>query len=180
MVPPCSDLYIVTGKHRDWKQVSQCFPSHEVFPSHDSTTSYSTTDMTIGVSGVNFAWLYGHRPINIENYFIANTATASTIADNIFNNVSALKNELTFSTPFLVGVDVLDNISVSYDSNPVGSQSLWDIYDWGDDTPEIRASDLIWDLPSGDNILLLNEEFTVIAIETDLDNLGVRITARET
>lgn len=150
------------------------------FGDEDTVTSYATSEMTITVSGSNFAWIYGHRPLNIENKLIAGVTTAAQIAQNIFDNVSQLKKEIVFSTPFLVGVNVLDKVQVSYDSNPYAPQSLWDLYDWGDDTVDTRPYDLVFDSPQGDNILLESEEFNIVSIETDLDGLGVKIQARET
>lgn len=150
------------------------------FNDEDTVTSYAVSEMTIAVSGSNFAWIYGHRPYNIDNYLIADLTTAAAIAQNVFDNVSQLKDEITFNAPMIVGVNVLDRIQISYDSNPVDPQSLWDLFDWGDDNDEVRRYDLIFDSPEGDNILLEAAEFNVVSIETDLDGLGVKIQARET
>jgi hypothetical protein len=148
------------------------------FVNSDTSTSYYSKTATFSVSGSNTPWTLGLRKLDIENYFIPNTATAQAIGDNIFNEYSALKNEITFTTSLVPHLDLLDRISITYDPSEVSANSLWDQSDWAaDDTS--TSTDLVFDSSRGDSIKIQGDEFKFLSIETDIDNMQNVFIARE-
>ncbi len=144
----------------------------------DTTTSYVVIESTMTVSGTSNPWILGNKTLQIENFYIPNTATAQTLATTIFNDVSALKNEVEFETTFIPQLDIFDRFSVNYDPNPFTNNSLWDQKNWGaDDTS--TTDDLIFDKASYDSLLLDGQEFKFLSFEIDLDNFSNKFIARE-
>lgn len=148
------------------------------FVDADTATSYYTKEATFSVSGSNTPWTLGHRTLDIENFYIPNTATAQSVGDAIFTEYSALKNEITFNTSFVPQLDLLDRISIYYDPSEVRSTSLWDQNNWAEDATS-TSQDLIWDASRGDSIKIQGTEFKFLSIETDLDNFQNTFIARE-
>lgn len=145
----------------------------------DTVTSYQVVEGSYSVSPASNAWVLGNRTLKIENLFIPDSATALTIATNVFNDVSSLRNEIDFTTSFIPHLDVLDRFSITYDPTEFNRQSLWDQNNWADDTTTASESDLIWDKSTGDAIILQGDEFRFLSIEVDLDNLSSKFIARE-
>lgn len=148
------------------------------FNDSDTTTSYVVSEGSFSVSPGSSAWVLGVRTLKVENFFIPNTATASSIASNLFNEYSSLKNEIEFTTSFIPHLDLLDRISIYYDPSEVNTRNLWDQNNWADDATS-TSLDLIFDASSGDAIKLSGEEFKFLSIEIDLDNLECKYLARE-
>ena len=148
------------------------------FVDSDTITSYVTVESTYQVSGSNNAWQYGNKTLNLENYYIANTTVASTLANSIYNDVSALKNEINFETSFIPHLNLFDVFTINYDPNIFGSNSLWDQKNWAaDDTS--TSEDLIFDKSNFDSLILDGQDFKFLSFEIDLDNLSNRFIARE-
>lgn len=145
----------------------------------DTITSYETYESTLAVAPGNLAWEYGARELKIENFWIPNSATANTIAQNIYADVGAIKRELKFKTTFIPHLEVLDRVSVTYDTAPQNQNSLWDVNDWAPDVGG-DSSHLIWDSVIGESIKLINEEYKILAITVDLDKLESTFEVRET
>jgi hypothetical protein len=144
-----------------------------------TSTSFEVFESTLTVEKNNLAWIYGQRSFNIDNVLIDDSTTAATLAQNIFNDLSAFKREIDFNTSYVPHLDIFDRISISYDSSiKSNTNSLWDLYDWAADSTE-TAEDLIWDASTGDNISLLDREFKFLSIEIDLDNFECKFQARE-
>lgn len=144
----------------------------------DTITSYQVQESTLTVSGGNNPWVLGSKTLAIENFYISNTATASTLATTIYNDVSALKTEVEFETTFIPHLDLFDRFSINYDPNPFNQSSLWDQNNWAaDDTS--TASDLIFDSANYDSLLLSGQEFKFLSFEIDLDNFQNKFIARE-
>lgn len=148
------------------------------FVDADTATSYVVSEGTFAVSPASSAWVLGVRTLKVENFFIPNTATASTIATALFNEYSAQKNEIQLTTSFIPHLDPLDRISIYYDPAELNTNSLWDQRNWADDATS-TADDLIFDAAGGDPIILEGEEFKFLSIEIDLDNLECKYLARE-
>jgi hypothetical protein len=143
-----------------------------------TTTSFAVVESTLTVSGTNNPWVLGAKTLKIENVYIQNTATAITLATNIFNDVSALKNEVEFETTFVPHLEIFDRISIFYDPNPFRNANLWDQKNWAaDDTS--TSDDLIFDKTNYDALLLEGQEFKFLSFETDLDNFSNKFIARE-
>lgn len=147
----------------------------------DTTTSYEIVEATLTVSPPSAAWQYGERTFEIDNRWIPNAAVAGTIASSIFNDYSALKEEIDFSTTFVPGLDLLDQITVNYDISRYSSpQSLWDVGNWADTAGGASTDyDLVWDPYDGVGIYLNNKEYTLISIEMNLDTMECRYIGRE-
>lgn len=148
------------------------------FSDSDTITSYVTYEATLTVSTASNPWNYGERTLSIENYWIPNTSTAETLALNVYNEYSAVKNEIIFKTSFIPNVTVLDRCQVSYDSTEVDYNTLFDINDWAYDDTSL-STDLVFDSNKGEAIRLNNEEFKFLSIEIDLDRLETRFLGRE-
>lgn len=148
------------------------------FNEASTSTSYAVVESTLTVGGANNPWILGAKTFSLENLYIPNTATALSLATNIFNDASALKNEIEFETSFVPHLDLFDRISVTYDPNPVSVNSLWDQRNWADDATN-TSDDLIFDLQDNDSLLLEGQEFKFISFEIDLDNYSNKILARE-
>lgn len=148
------------------------------FVDSDTTTSYSVVEGSFSVSPLSTPWVLGVRTLKVENFYIPNTTTASTIATNLFNEYSSQKNEIEFSTTFIPHLDPLDRISLYYDPAEINVNSLWDQRNWADDNTS-TAEDLIFDAAGGNPIVLEGDEFKFLSIEIDLDNLECKYVARE-
>ena len=136
-----------------------------------TTTAVVTTQTAMVVNGTNTAWLYGHRTFKVENFWIATLTSANTLALNIFNNVSTLKDEVDFTTSYVPHLELLDRVQISYETSEKGLLSRWDVSDWATNT---ITSDLIWDLERGDAIRFSAKEFKLVSIDLDLDGLETR------
>lgn len=145
----------------------------------DTSTSYAIEESDYLVSGSSGPWTLGERTLQVENLWIPNLATAEAIATSLFNEYSAIRNEIEFTTSFVPNIDVFDRVTVSYDQSPVSPQSLWDAYNWGGSTATADASDLIFDESVGDSIRLQDKEFRILSIDINLDSCECRFVGRE-
>lgn len=148
------------------------------YNSANTTTSYVVVESTLTVASNSNPWVLGAKTLAIENLYIPNTATASTLATTIFSDVSALKNEVEFETTLVPHLDLFDRISVTYDPNPFTNNNLWDQKNWAaDDTS--TSDDLIFDKSNYDSLVLSGQEFKFLSFEIDLDNFSNKFIARE-
>jgi len=148
------------------------------FREGDTQTSYEVVEASLTVDGNSNAWALGVRTLDIENIYIQDTTAAEFMAQEIFDDVSSLKNEIKFTTTFIPHLDLFDRFKVYYDPAPVSVQNLWDQNNWADDGVDSEEY-LIFDKTDGDSILLRGEEFKFLSFEIDLDNLENTFLARE-
>lgn len=142
-------------------------------------TSYEIRQTAMQVDGTNIAWSYGQRTLDVENTWIPTLTTAVTIADNIFSEVSSLKNEIVFTTSFIPHLELLDKVQIYYDtSNNYDTAHLWDYGYWADTSTD-TSTDLIWDSQSGDAIRINGTTFKFQSIEINLDTFECKFEARE-
>ncbi len=144
----------------------------------DTSTSYVVYESTLTVSATSNPWVFGVRTLDIENFYIPNTATAATTAQTVFNDVSGLKNEIQFTTSFIPQLDLFDRMAIYYDPAQINVHNLWDQNNWADDATS-SANDLIWDNSPGDAIILQGEEFKFLSYTIDLDSFENKYLARE-
>lgn len=157
------------------KKISDYYSRVEVkWIDSNTTTAIRVKENTFTVNGTNAGWTYGLRTFKFENFWIPTITTADTILNNIFANVSALKNRIEFSSTFVPHLDILNRIQVSYDSSEKGTTSRWDVNDWAYDDTNL-SNDLYWDKYSGDAIRLNQTEFKILSIDLDLDKLETNI-----
>lgn len=150
------------------------------FDDADTLTSFATSDSAVGVSGSNKSWVLGYRSLDIENVWIPTSTIAQTLADGIFEDVSALKREIAFSSTFFPTLEPLSIVRVSYDPSTQLPQSFWDSNNWADTSGAARPTDLIFDDARGDSFYLNNEEFRILEVSLDLDKLETTFVMRET
>ena len=144
----------------------------------DTTTSFVNTALAFAVGGSNTAWNLGSRTFSIENFWLT-TAAAASVASAVFSDVSSQNEEIEFTSSFVPHLNLLDRISVTYDSTDfVTGRSFWDQNDWAaDDTS--TSEDLIWDDARGDSIVLNAVEFKLLSVSVDLDNLESKFIAKQ-
>ena len=143
-----------------------------------SASSYEVRQSALVVEGANNAWNLGARTLSFENFLIPTTTVAETVATTVFNEVSAYRNEIEFTTSFIPHLEILDRVSISYDSPPTSRQNLWDQNYWADDATS-TSQDLMWEVLSGDAIRLDATEFKFLSININLDKLETKFEARE-
>lgn len=141
----------------------------------DTLTSFEVVEATLTVSGASSSWVLGIRTFKIENSWIPTADVANTLATAIFNDYSALKREMRLATSFVPYLEVMDIVNVTYDSSGFKPNSNWDQRNWAPGSTE-----LIWDDSGGDSLKLTNEEFAILSIDIDLDNLQCNFILRET
>ncbi len=144
----------------------------------NTSTSYAVQESTLTVQASNNPWVLGVRTLSFENLYIPTSTVANTLALSIFNDVSALKKEIQFTTTFITHLDLFDRFSIHYDPAYFINSNLWDQNDWGADNTS-TSFDLIFDASKGDALILQGEEFKFLSFEIDLDNFQNTFLARE-
>ncbi len=148
----------------------------------DTATSFHIVESTMTVSPPSPSWNFGQKTYSIENNWIPSAVVAASIAQALFNDFASLKREIDFTTSFIPGLDLLDQVQVSYDiSRFTDGQGLWDVGEWADTVGAAETGrELYWDPLDGLAIYLKQEEFTLISTTIDLDKLECRFIGRET
>lgn len=161
------------------KKVSKYHSAVEVkWKNEDTTSSYELVESSYFVSPNSNPYVLGEQKLSIENFFIQSATVANLIATNIYNDYSALKTEVEFSTSFIPQLNLFDRFSISYDSSEQSQNSLWDQNNWADSVTS-SDNDLVWDNTVSDPVTLDGQEFKFLSLEIDLDNLETKILARE-
>jgi hypothetical protein len=169
----------VTKLNSAGRKISKYYSRVQVkWKEEDTSTSYEVVESQFLVSGNSNPWVLGTRTLEITNLFIPTAAVANSLATAIFNDYSALKKEIDFSTTFVPHLDLLDRFAFYYDPTVYTANSLWDEYNWAFDSTD-TTSDLIFDYSKGDAINFSGQEFKFLSFEIDLDNLSNRFIARE-
>jgi hypothetical protein len=137
----------------------------------DTATSYEVRDSQYLVRGDSGPWTLGERTLQVENTWIPTATVAENIAESLFQEFSAIKFEISFTTSFVPQIEVFDRVLISYDQSQITNNSLWDVYSWGDTTVAIDPDDLLWDDSPGSSIKLQYDEFQIISVQINLDSL---------
>lgn len=141
-----------------------------------TTTAIQVTETALVVNATNLAWNYGQRTYKVENYWIGTITSAQSIAQRIYENVSAITNQLEFTTSFIPQLELLDKVELNYISSELGVAYRWDAYNWGEDTV---TTDLFWSVEIGDAIDFDAKEFKLMQISINLDSLECKFVANE-
>lgn len=161
------------------RKVSKYYSRVQVkFRDDETTTSYGLVEADFAVSPNSDPWVLGHKSFQIENMYIPTLTVAETIAQNIFDEYSSLKNEIEFVTTMVPHLEIFDRISITYDPSEITNNSLWDQFNIAADATN-SISDLIFDSSRGDAIKLYALEFKFLSCELDLDNFQNKFIARE-
>jgi len=146
----------------------------------NTETSYIFKEADFTISADNSPWNLGFRTFKMENLWLASTATAQSVADTVFNEISAEKDEIRYTASFIPHLTLTDRVSLTYNSNPDSLGSLWDSNDWADSSGALAlATDLIWDEFQTSAINLQDTEYKPLQITLNLDRLTTIITAKE-
>lgn len=143
-----------------------------------TSTAYAVQETPLVISGSNNPWIYGVRTLSIENFYFQTVTAAELLALSIFNDVSAFKKEVEFTTTFVPHLGLFDRVSLHYDTSEINPENLWDGNSWAD-TAATAEDDLIWQAAGGEALILDGEEFKFLSMEIDLDNFSNRFLARE-
>jgi hypothetical protein len=144
----------------------------------DTSTSYEVIDSNFEVGAASNPWVLGERTLELENLYIQTSTVANALAQQIYDDVSALKREIDFVTTFVPHLDLFDQFGIYYDPASINPASLWNANTWPDDVVD-AATDLILDSGEGDALVLSGETFKFLSYEIDLDNFQNRFLARE-
>ena len=145
----------------------------------DTETSYVFKEADFTISADNSAWNLGFRTFKMDNLWIADTATANTVATNVFNEISSEKNEIKYTAAFIPHLTLLDRVSITYNSNPATVASVWDVNNWADTAGAAAVeTDLIWDEFQASAINLSGNEYKPLQITLNLDKLQTILTAK--
>lgn len=163
------------------KKQSKFYSRVEVqYREEDTTTSFEIVEATLTVASNNAAWNLGQKTIDIQNFWIPTSTVAESIAESLFQDYSAVKNEVEFTTSLVPHLDILDRVAVTYDASPVSANSLWDQFDWAETMGAAETGqELIFDANTGEALKLSGDEFKFQSIEIDLDKLECKFSARE-
>lgn len=145
----------------------------------DTITSFSIIDSTFRVSPASAAWALGERTLELINIWIPTSTVADTIAQQLFDEYSALKTEIEFTTSLIPHLDLLQRVEITYDPTANSPQSLWDLYNWGDDLVPIQDEELLWDSSAGDALKMNARQFKLISIDVGLDTGECKFIGRE-
>lgn len=168
-----------TIKNIDWYgfKLNNYYSRVEIkWKSEDTITSYTVREATLTVSGLNTPWNLGHRTFSFENVWIQTSTVADTLAQNIFDEYSSLKNEIHFKTSFVPHIDITDRVKISYDSKGIANpESVWGSAFWA----SAPSNELVWDARTGDAIVLDGQDFRFLQIDINLDSFECTFHARE-
>lgn len=98
----------------------------------DTTTSYITKESAFFVSGSNEAWNNGFRTYSFELSWFNTSTVADVVATQVFNNLADVRNEVKFTSSFVPTLDIRNRISITYDTEAVNIDNLWDINLWAE------------------------------------------------
>jgi hypothetical protein len=163
--------HTIKSIQRYGKDTSRYYSGVQIrYREEDTSTSYVVEESALEVLPNNTAWSWGYRLFQIDNYWMS-TATAQAVASELKEELSALKDVLEFTTTFIPHLNLLDRVSVHYDSTtrPV-AESLWDANDWD--------TELTWDASEGNAIILQGQEFKFVSIDINLDAFECKYVAR--
>lgn len=141
----------------------------------DTSTSFVTAGTVTSVSNSNPSWIFGQRIYQFENTFVANTATAQTIVNNLFTTFGTMTSEATLRTTFVPHIDILDRIDVSFHAYDLAGSTIWDTFDWAPDTGDTGAK---WSA-EGENFDWNGRQFVVLSRNLNLDDFTMEFKVRD-
>jgi len=178
-VPDREFGHTIKGISSFGKAISKYFSRVQVqFDEGNTFTSIEVIESTLSVSNANVTWLNGEKTLKVVNTWIPNTTTAQSIAQSVFNEVSAIRNELAFTTTFVPQLNIFSRFKVFYDSADVNRESLWDLNNWSNDAGTTDNA-LEWDKSAGESIFINGVEYKALSFTINLDRFETKFVARE-
>lgn len=129
------------------------------YASEDTTSSYYTKKETWNWGDSSSSYRFGIRTYEYENTWLSPT-TAAAIATTIYNEYAEPKERVTIDAKFVPQLDVMDRVSLTYQSNVTKGGDLWGFFTW-----DVG----IWGGNVAYNINITNSEYKVIDIKHNLD-----------
>ena len=123
----------------------------------DTETSLATAESQFQVTGTNLPWTFGHKTLKQDLLFIQDQSTAAQVADTMFADVSALRNEIEFDASFVPQLEILDRVNLTYNNSVFVESSLWDLRDWAFESEQVTTLD--YALTSGGGWFAINEAY---------------------
>ena len=141
----------------------------------DTATSFITAGTTTAVNATNPSWLFGQRTYELENTLIQNTATAQSIASNLFTTFGTMTSEALVKVAYHPSLELLDRIDMSFHSYDLANSTIWDAFDWAPNTGDTGAT---WSV-EGENFEWDSRQFVITARDVNLDDFSMTIRARD-
>ncbi len=163
---PRPNVIQITDYKESWDKYYNYFKMQ--YLAANTSTSFVTAGTLTAVNSSNPSWLYGAREYDFANEFASDTATAQAIVNNLYSISSAVPVDVVFETTFVPGLDVLDQIDLSYHSYDLAQNSLWDVVLW---------DNFKWS-QEGVNFDFNSTPAFLTAVKLDLDQFKVNFTAR--
>ena len=135
----------------------------------DTTTSWYTKAEDWDWADSTSSYLYGVQTYEIENDFIP-TATAETIAENIYNQYVNPKEEVRINSKFVPHLNLNDVVTLTYRTKTIMGGDLWGHFLWGHGLFGTRL---------GYNINIENKSFKIIKLRHDIEKFYSQVDLRE-
>lgn len=137
------------------------------FNTASTATSYRTIEESWAWGDSSSSFKYGVKTFPITNQWL-DTASADTLATNLFNEFRYPKDEIEFEAKFVPDAEVLQAIQVSY-NNQSDETGIWGSSVWGG---------FRYNPAETDHLYFAFRDFVILNIEHDLDKFSTSIYAR--
>ena len=135
----------------------------------DTTTSWYTKQEDWDWGDSTSCYLYGISTYETENEVIP-PATASIIADNIYNQYVNPKTEVKLNTKFVPQLELNDVVDITYRTKSIMGGDLWGYFLWGYG---------IFGTRSGFNINIEEGIFKIIKLTHNIEKFYTQVDLRE-
>lgn len=139
------------------------------FREDDTTTSFVTAGTTTIVDPSNPSWKYGAQIYEFSNDFFATSTVAQTVVNNLFTQFATVKNEADILARFAPQIEISDKVTISYRSYDFSEATLFDVAEF--DVDDFSREGDVFDLN--------DDEYKVLAVQTDLNNFTTQLLLRE-
>jgi hypothetical protein len=134
----------------------------------DTTTSFYIKNEAWDWGDSSSSFLYGVREYNYKNEWLS-TATAQTIADNIYDEFKFPSDEIKLKAKFVPQLMVQDRVDITYSTQQYTGDDLWGHFLYGEG---------IWGERAGYNINLEGQEAKIVNLSHNLDNFSSNVVLR--
>lgn len=135
----------------------------------NTNTAQITKSESWIVGDSSTSWVYGVRPLTINNTWIK-SITAEKIASDTFVDLNKINIKTDIITKFIPHLKVLDRIEVKYDPDASITGTKWDLFNWDEAN---------WATESSPFFGFAGRQFKIIKMRHNLDNFESTFTIRE-
>lgn len=133
----------------------------------NTTTSHYEKSEVWAWADSSSSFLYGVRTYNVDNDFLT-TGTASTIADNIYDEYLEPKVEVALDSKFVPQIDLNDLVTLTHKTATPTSGDLWGYFLWGSGKFSQFKGNYTFD----------QDEFRVLSLRHDINNFKTSVLLR--